>query len=34
MLPEIYWVKELAPKRLGLMARPRSGDWLEDEIAG
>lgn len=34
MLPDIYWVKELSPMRLGLMARPRSGDWLEDEIAG
>jgi protein-tyrosine phosphatase len=34
MKPDIYWIKGLGPIRLGLMARPRSGDWLEDEISG
>jgi protein-tyrosine phosphatase len=32
--PDIYWINGLEDIRLGLMARPRSGDWLEDEIAG
>jgi protein-tyrosine phosphatase len=32
--PEIYWVKRVEPVRLALMARPRSGDWLPDEISG
>ena len=34
MTPEIYWVKRVEPVRLALMARPRSGDWLPDEISG
>lgn len=34
MAPEIYWVKEVEPIRVALMARPRSGDWLQDEISG
>ncbi len=34
MKPDIYWIDGLGPIRLGLMARPRSGDWLEGEIAG
>ena len=34
MKPDIYWISSLGPIRLGLMARPRSGDWLEDEISG
>lgn len=34
MKPDIYWIDRLAPIRLGLMARPRSGDWLEGEISG
>ena len=32
--PEIYWVREIEPLRLGIMARPRAGEWLPDEIAG
>ena len=32
--PDIYWISGLDGVRLGLMARPRSGDWLEDEISG
>lgn len=31
----IYWIDDrLFPGALGIMARPRAGDWLEDEIAG
>ncbi|MBI1765213.1 MAG: tyrosine protein phosphatase [Acidobacteria bacterium] len=29
----IYWVKENWPGRIAIVARPRGGDWLEDEIA-
>lgn len=28
----IYWIGEFSDGRLGIMARPRGGDWLEDEI--
>ena len=34
MLPEIYWVESDTPGKLAVMPRPRSGDWLEDEIKG
>lgn len=34
MAPEIYWVREVATGRLGIMARPRSGEWLQDEVRG
>lgn len=34
MAPEIYWVAEVTTGRLGIMARPRSGEWLRDEVAG
>ena len=30
----IHWIDPLTPGRLAIMARPRAGDWLEDEIAG
>lgn len=30
--PELHWVSQIAPHRLALMARPRGGEWLEDEI--
>ena len=33
MPSDIYWIKTANAKRLAIMARPRSGDWLEDEIA-
>ena len=33
MYPELYWLSELWPGRLALAARPRGGDWLEDEMA-
>lgn len=32
MKAEIYWTKERFPGRIALVARPRGGDWLEDEI--
>jgi len=28
----IYWIDDDYPGRLGVMARPRGGDWLADEI--
>jgi protein-tyrosine phosphatase len=34
VLPELYWIREVAPLRLTQMPRPRSGDGLSDEIAG
>ena len=34
MMPELYWIREVEPLRLTQMARPRSGDWLSDEISG
>ncbi|HEX4738765.1 MAG TPA: hypothetical protein VH331_14500 [Allosphingosinicella sp.] len=33
MRSSIAWIRHPAGGRLGIMARPRSGDWLEDEIA-
>ena len=30
----IHWVRQVEPHRLGLMARPRGGDGLTDEIEG
>jgi protein-tyrosine phosphatase len=32
--PDVYWLRELEGVRLALMPRPRSGEWLADEIAG
>jgi len=32
MRSDIYWIDATITGRLGIMARPRSGDWLEDEI--
>jgi len=29
---KIYWIGGVEPGRLGVMPRPRGGDWLEDEI--
>jgi protein-tyrosine phosphatase len=33
MWSELYWVEGPWPGKLALAARPRGGDWLEDEIA-
>jgi len=30
---KLYWIKGPWPGKLALAARPRGGDWLEDEIA-
>jgi protein-tyrosine phosphatase len=32
MQVRIYWINDLESGRLGIMPRPRGGDWLEDEI--
>ena len=32
--PDVYWLRELEGLRLAIMPRPRSGEWLPDEIAG
>lgn len=34
MLSNIYWIEHPGDFRLAIMARPRAGDWLQDEIAG
>ena len=33
MSAEVYWIEGLLRGRLAIMARPRAGDWLHDEIA-
>ena len=32
MLSELYWIEADILGRLAIMARPRAGDWLEDEV--
>jgi protein-tyrosine phosphatase len=32
--PDVYWLREVEGVRLAIMPRPRSGEWLTDEIAG
>jgi protein tyrosine phosphatase (PTP) superfamily phosphohydrolase (DUF442 family) len=32
MRTEVYWVPGPWPGRLGVVPRPRGGDWLEDEV--
>ena len=32
MASDIYWIETPAELRLAIMARPRAGDWLDDEI--
>jgi hypothetical protein len=34
MRPQIYWINLPKAGRLAIMARPRAGDWLDDEISG
>jgi protein-tyrosine phosphatase len=34
MRPTIYWIEKAAPLRLAIVARPRGGDWLCDEVKG
>jgi protein-tyrosine phosphatase len=32
--PKLYWIANSSTGRLAISARPRGGDWLEDEIDG
>lgn len=32
MRAEIYWIQEVPCGRLGIVGRPRAGDWLVDEV--
>jgi len=32
--PKLYWIPNSSPGRIAISARPRGGDWLEDEIEG
>jgi protein-tyrosine phosphatase len=34
MRPKVHWIDTTLPGRLGIVPRPRAGDWLADEIAG
>jgi hypothetical protein len=34
MKPEVYWIRDIDPLRFAMMARPRGGEWLEDEVSG
>jgi protein-tyrosine phosphatase len=33
MHSELYWIDTTSTLKLAIMARPRAGDWLEDEVA-
>ena len=32
MRTEIYWIRECTQGQLGILPRPRAGDWLVDEV--
>ena len=32
MRPEVYWIDRVGAGLVGIMPRPRGGDWLDDEI--
>ena len=34
MNPKLYWIKTQLPGKLAVSARPRGGDWLDDEVEG
>jgi len=34
MKPEFYKIEQLGNGFLAMMAKPRTGDWIEDEFAG
>jgi hypothetical protein len=34
MKPNVYWIQGPWPGQLAILARPRGGDWLSDEVAG
>ncbi|MGH8672308.1 MAG: hypothetical protein ACREUA_09810 [Burkholderiales bacterium] len=31
---EVHWIREIEPLRLAMMSRPRSGEWLTDDVVG
>jgi protein-tyrosine phosphatase len=33
MFSDLYWIDATDKIRIAIMARPRAGDWLEDEVA-
>lgn len=34
MNPKLYWIEGPWPGKLAISARPRGGDWLEDDVFG
>jgi protein-tyrosine phosphatase len=32
--PKLYWIPSSSPGKIAISARPRGGDWLEDEVEG
>jgi protein-tyrosine phosphatase len=34
MEPKLYWIDSVGPGKIAISARPRGGDWLEDEVRG
>lgn len=32
MSADIYWIEAVTQGRLAILGRPRSGDWMSDEI--
>ena len=34
MNPKLYWIDGPWPGKLAISARPRGGDWLEDDVSG
>ena len=32
MKPDVYWIRGAWPGQIAILARPRGGDWLEDEV--
>ena len=34
MSPKLYWIPTLSKGKIAISARPRGGDWLEDEVEG
>jgi protein-tyrosine phosphatase len=34
MMPDVYWILDIAPLRLAIMPRPRGGEWLQEEVTG
>jgi hypothetical protein len=32
MNPQVFWIETPWPGKIAIMPRPRSGDWLADEV--